>query len=218
MLHITHSHTSVLLEILHKIYSLNLDPLRHIKSYSIYESIRRDNLVSPTLSPITTYFETSQGSKYLLTDKGETKRWKSFHSYTGGEDVGLKEWFPNSMFVPLEDQDKMMAYEHLQDKGYKISIEKTQDGRSVWVILKDGRWTPAVYSDAFSVYSRLYPDKASKPLVFSFSSTPKVGTMAVEYKKEPDGRIRSFHPGSPVSKVLPIDQADPKDLAYFNIK
>jgi hypothetical protein len=42
--------------------------------------------------------------------------------------------------------------------------------------------------------------------------------MAVEYKQEPNGLIRSFHPGSPVSKVIPIDQADPKDLSYFGIK
>ena len=42
--------------------------------------------------------------------------------------------------------------------------------------------------------------------------------MAVEYKQEPNGLIRSFHPGSPVSKVMPIDQATPADLAYFNIK
>jgi len=30
--------------------------------------------------------------------------------------------------------------------------------------------------------------------------------------------VRSFHPGSLVSKVLPIEQADPADLAYFGIQ
>jgi hypothetical protein len=102
--------------------------MKHLTSYKLYESTSKQ-LVSPSYSPITTYFETAQGSKYLLSDRGETKRWKSAHANTGGEDSGLKEWYPNSMFVPQEDQDQMMAYEHLLDKGYKVSISKTQNGK-----------------------------------------------------------------------------------------
>jgi hypothetical protein len=192
--------------------------MKHIHDYHIFESTTSKNLVSPSLSPITTYFETAQGSKYLLSQKGETKRWKSSHANTGGEDQGLKSWYPNSMFVPEDSLDAMMAYEHLLDKGYRISLSKTQNGKQVWIILKDGAWTPALYSDAFPTYSRLNPDKASKPLAFTSYSTPSLGMMAVEYKQEPNGLIRSFHPGSPVSKVIPIDQADPKDLSYFGIK
>jgi len=175
-------------------------------------------LVSPTLSPIITYFETAQGSKYLLSEKGETKRWKSSHANTGGEDQGLKEWYPLSMFVPEESQDVMMAYEHLLDKGYKCSLSKTSNGKQVWVIYKEGQWVPALYSDAFPTYSRLNPEQASKPLAFTSYPTPAIGLMAIEYKQDPNGLIRSFHPGSPVSKVTPIDQADPKDLAHFNIQ
>lgn len=175
-------------------------------------------LVSPTHSPITTYFETAQGSKYLLSDRGETKRWKSSHANTGGEDQGLKEWYPKSMFVPESDLDAMMAYEHLLDKDHKISMAKTPSGKQVWVIYQEGQWRPALYSDAFPTYSRLHPDKADKPLAFTASPTPVIGHMAVEYKQESNGLIRSFHPGSPVSKVLPIAQADPKDLAHFGIK
>jgi hypothetical protein len=192
--------------------------MRHITPYSIYESIRRDNLVSPTLSPIRVYFETAQGSKYLLSDAGETKRWKSAHANTGGEDAGLKGWYPNSMFVPEEDVDKMLAYEHLLNKGYKISLSSTPNGKLTWVIYKDNKWIPATYQDAYPTYSRLNPDKATKPLVFSFSPAPSTGLMAVEYKKDANGLIRSFHPGSPVSKVMSVEQADPRDLAHFNIK
>ena len=191
--------------------------MKHIRSYRLHES-SRDNLVSPTLSPITTYFETAQGSKYLLSDAGETKRWKSAHANTGGEDSGLKSWYPNSMFVPQDHQDVMLAYEHLLDKGFKISISKTPNGKQVWVINKDNSWTPATYSDAYPTYSRLHPEKADKPLGFISSQTPKIGLMAIEYKQDPNGLIRSFHPGSPVSKVMPIDQASPEDLAHFNIQ
>ena len=190
--------------------------MKHIKPYKLYESTSK--LVSPTLSPITTYFETAQGSKYLLSGKGETKRWKSAHANTGSEDSGLKEWYPNSMFVPQDDMDSMMSYEHLLDKGYKISLSKTQNDKHVWVIYKDGKWGPATYGDAFPTYTRLNPDKASKPLAFSSYTAPAIGLMAVEYKQEPNGLVKRFHPGSPVSKVMPIDQAKPSDLAHFNIK
>ena len=193
--------------------------MKHIKLYNLYESTNsKGKLVSPSLSPISTYFETSQGSKYLLSDAGETKRWKSAHANTGGEDAGLKSWYPKSMFVPQEYQDVMLAYEHLLDKGYKISLSTTQNGKQVWIILKDNQWIPAKYSDAYPTYSRLNPDKADKPLVFSSSPTPAMGLMTIEYKQDPNGLIRSFHPGSPVSKVMPVDQATPSDLAHFNIK
>jgi hypothetical protein len=192
--------------------------MKHIKLYNIYESTSNGKLVSPTLSPISTYFETAQGSKYLLSDAGETKRWKSSHANTGGEDSGLKSWYPKSMFVPQEYQDVMLAYEHLLDKGYRISLSATQNGKQVWIILKDNQWIPATYSDAYPTYSRMNPDKADKPLAFSSSPTPTMGFMTIEYKQDPNGLIRSFHPGSPVSKVMPINQATPSDLAHFNIK
>ena len=193
--------------------------MKHIKLYNLYESTSsKGKLVSPSLSPISTYFETSQGSKYLLSDAGETKRWKSAHANTGGEDAGLKSWYPKSMFVPQEYQDVMLAYEHLLDKGYKISLSATQNGKQVWIILKDNQWIPATYSDAYPTYSRLNPDKASQPLVFSSQQLPKIGMMTIEYKQDPNGLIRSFHPGSPVSKIVPIGNADPSDLAHFNIK
>ena len=190
--------------------------MKHLKPHPLNES--KKALVSPTMSPIITYFETAQGSKYLLTDKGETKRWKSAHANTGGEDQGLKSWFPNSMFVPESEVDTMLAYEHLLDKGFKISISGAGGGKKVWVVLKDGKWEPATYGMAYPTFSRLNPDKADKPLVFTPSDKPIIGYMAVEYKQEPNGLIRSFHPGSPVSKVIPIDSADPKDLAHFGIK
>jgi hypothetical protein len=192
--------------------------MKHIKPYKLYESTSKGKLVSPSLSPISIYFETSQGSKYLLSDAGETKRWKSAHANTGGEDSGLKSWYPKSMFVPQEDQDSVMAYEHLLNKGYKISLSKTQNGKQVWIIYKEGKWIPATYSDAYPTYSRMNPDKADKPLAFSSSPTPTMGAMTVEYKQDPNGLVRSFHPGSPVSKIVPIGNADPSDLAHFNIK
>lgn len=192
--------------------------MKYLRDWKLFEDSGEKKLVSPSLSPITTYFETSQGSKYLLSQSGETKRWKSSHSNTGGEDSGLKEWYSKSMFVPESDLDAMMAYEHLLDKGYKISLSKTQQGKSVWVIYKDSKWVPATYADAFVNFVKLDPKSAAKPLDFSSSDKPRLGYMAVEYKQDPSGLIKSFHPGSPVSKVVPIDQADPKDLQYFNIR
>jgi hypothetical protein len=112
----------------------------------------------------------------------------------------------------------MLAYEHLLDKGYKISISKTQSGKKVWVIYKNSQWVPALYSDAYKNYVKSHPQMADKPLAFTTSSNPVMGYMAVEYKQDPSGIVRSFHPGSPVSKVMSIEQADQKDLSYFNIK
>lgn len=189
--------------------------LRHLQPHPLCESRIH---TSPSGSPITTYFETAQGSKYLLTQRGETKRWKSSHANTGGEDQGVKPWYSHSMFVPEQDLDAMMAYEHLLDKGHKISLAKTPGGKQVWIIYQEGQWQPALYSHAFPTYSRLHPEKADKPLAFTASSVPILGHMAVEYRQEPNGLIRSFHPGSPVTKILPLSQADPEDLAHFGIR
>ena len=43
------------------------------------------------------YFETEQGSKYILTDKNESKRIKSVHS--NADDSGLKDWYQKCVFV-----------------------------------------------------------------------------------------------------------------------
>jgi len=49
--------------------------------------------VSPQGSKIDTYFETSQGSKYLRTEKGETKRWKKEMTYIEIKNILLQQEF-----------------------------------------------------------------------------------------------------------------------------
>lgn len=190
--------------------------MQHLQPYHLYEHTQR-KLVSPSMSPISHYFETAQGSKYLLSEEGETKRWKSAHANTAGEDMGLKPWYSHSMFVPQSDQSAMLAYEHLADRGYPIAISKTGT-QQTWIIYKNREWIPATYEDAFPTWSKLHPKQAQQALVFTPQALPQPGLMAVEYRKEPNGLVRSFHPGSLVSKVLPIEQADPADLAYFGIQ
>jgi len=190
--------------------------MQHLQPYHLYEHSHRQ-LVSPSMSPITHYFETSQGSKYLLSETGETKRWKSSHSNTGGEDMGLKPWYSHSMFVPEGDQHVMLAYEHLADRGYPIAISQTGTKRT-WIIYKDREWIPATYAEAYPNWSKLHPEQAQQALVFTSQSLPQPGLMAVEYRQEANGLIRSFHPGSLVSKVLPIEQTAPSDLAHFGIQ
>ncbi len=192
--------------------------MKHITPYKIYERIDLRSLVSPTLSPITTYFETSQGSKYLLSKKGETKRWKSAHANTGGEDTGLKEWYPNSMFVPADQINSIMGYEILLDKGFKVAMSKSQNSKNVFVILKDNQWVPATWDDASPKYVKANPHMSGKTIAFDASPIPVMGSMAVEYRQDPNGVIRSFHPGSPVSKIVPIEQVDLKMLLQFGIK
>ena len=90
--------------------------MKYLKTYKIFESI-----TSTTGNKVVIYLETGQGSKYLMTDKGETKRWKSDHANTGGEDKGLKDWHQNSFFIDPKFENEANSVLHLTNKGMKIS-------------------------------------------------------------------------------------------------
>ena len=69
---------------------------RYIKPISSF--LLENNSVEDLIKDIT-YFETSQGSKYIRLSDGRLRRWKSNHANTGGEDMGLHGWQQNSIFV-----------------------------------------------------------------------------------------------------------------------
>ena len=78
-----------------------------------------------------TFFKTSQGSKYIRMPDGRLRRWKSNHSNTGGEDMGLHGWSSMSVFVDPKYDKEANAPQFLIGKGYKIGLSKTNDGKIV---------------------------------------------------------------------------------------
>jgi hypothetical protein len=182
--------------------------------FTSFQNWLNENVTSTTGNNVTTYFETGQGSKYLLTDKGETKRFKSAHANTGGEDQGLKEWFQKSFFVDPKFEYEANSIQFLIDKGFKnIGLSK-KDNKITIYILKDNKWVIGNWTDA-------YPNaKKEKPLIFEYIETPKIGFNVAEcIFKEDKFSIKNYHFGSEITKILPIDKVDEKTINLFkNIK
>jgi|LauGreDrversion4_2_1035121.scaffolds.fasta_scaffold62053_7 hypothetical protein len=167
--------------------------------------------VSPQGSKIDTYFETSQGSKYLRTEKGETKRWKKEHS--NDWDFGLKDWFSNSLFVPESEEKFANAGQFLFSRGYKVALANAGN-KKVFVIF-DGGWRPAKWKDSYPTHAQKFPEMAEKILGFSFIEQPRKGYNVVEYNFKPNGSLQSYHFGSPVSKVMKFSDLDDENFKLF---
>jgi hypothetical protein len=175
------------------------------------------NYFSKSGNRVTTYFETGQGSKYVRTDSGETKRWKSHHTNTGGEDMGLKDWHQNSIFIDPIYEKEANAYQFMVNhvsKPTTIVVDKVR-GMAGFFIYDNGSWRPATWSDAYPTAVKTFmSDKSDKKLVFPYIDVPKIGYNILEWDIK-NGQIKSLHFGSPVSKVEDIDSMDSKDLDVF---
>jgi hypothetical protein len=156
-----------------------------------------------------TYFETAQGSKYIRTPDGRLRRWKSHHSNTGGEDVGLHTWSSQSFFVDPEFQYEANSIQYLIGKGHKVALSRAKSGEIVVMIPENNKWRIANWEDAYSSYVRSNPDKEGKPLAWKYSKTPILGYHVVDFDtKEGSTILKGYHFGSPVSKIeekLPED-------------
>lgn len=174
--------------------------------------VKSKRWVSPTGNNIVKYFETSQGSKYLRSDIGETKRWKIEHK--NAWDSGLKNWYSKSIFVPETQEQIANAAQFLIEKNYKIALSKTKEGKNIFMIY-DNKWRPATYMDAYPKYSSLNPNISKKLLIFDSINEPKIGYNIVEYDINPNGTIKSYHFGSPVSIIKNFQDIDDNTLKLF---
>ena len=181
--------------------------MKYLHSYLIFESI-----TSTTGNKVVTYLETGQGSKYLMTDKGEVKRWKSVHALTGGEDKGLKSWQQKSFFIDPKFESKANSILYLIDKGMilsNIGIHVENNKVKIY-ILKDDKWIIGNMLDAYPKFGK------DSPLEFECVDKPTIGYNIVEYSLEDNKfSLKKYHLGSPVTKITPIDNLDKKDLAFF---
>lgn len=177
--------------------------MRYLKKYEKY------NIKSITGNNILSYFETEQGSKYLITDKGETKRWKSEHSNTGDEDTGLKKWYQKSFFVEPKFQYEANSIQFLIDKGFKTAIN-IKNNESIIYILKDNKWVIGNMKDA-------YPkSNIDRELKFNFVNKPTIGYNIIELDLNQDNfSIKNYHFGSEVSKIINADNIGDEEIKYF---
>lgn len=195
--------------------------MKHILPHPINENNRPKQHQSPSGGIITAYFETGQGSKYLLTDKGESKRWKSQHAEHDDWDKGLKEWFERCLFVDpksKEDADAVKSFEKLAEDFDKVMLSKESEGKLVWYIPKGGTWKKATWEDRNPNYVKLNPQLKGRVISFEYKNEPEKGLMPVEIIKRPNGTVKKFHCGNEITKLLPISKAEPKDLLFFGIR
>jgi len=149
-----------------------------------------------------TYFETSQGSKYIRLPDGRLRRWKSNHANTGGEDMGLHGWQENSFFVEPKYEKEANSIQFIQNyyNLKNLGLSKNNDGKLVLMLYKDGAWKPATWADAYPVYVKRNPQSANKVLAWEYKKEPTKGYNVVDFSLQ-NGRIKSYHFGSEVSKI-----------------
>lgn len=183
--------------------------MKHLMIFENFRKFETYNITSTTGNKVVAYFETGQGSKYLITDKGETKRWKSVHSNTGGDDQGLKNWYQHSFFVDPKYQYEANSVQFLIDKGFKCALNIKNDKCTIYIVV-DNKWKIANMKDA-------YPkSNIENDIIFEVKFKPTIGYNACEYILNNDNfSIKKYHFGSEVTKILPFDKISDNELKYF---
>lgn len=181
---------------------INMELRKHIKT-TVRNYLNENNSANDSIKDIT-YFETSQGSKYIRLSDGRIRRWKSNHANTAGEDMGLHGWQQNSIFVDskYEKEANSVQFIHNYHKLSNLGLSKNKDGKLILMLYKDGSWNPATWADAFPVYVKTNPDAASKILGWEYKNEPTKGYHVVDFNLE-NGRLKGYHFGSEVSLVEP---------------
>jgi len=166
------------------------------------------DIKSPSHAKIITYFETGQGSKYVFSASGESKRWKSSHANTGGEDQGAKTWYEKCIFVPDKFHYEGNSVQFLTNRFRLSEIALSLKGnKAAFYVRKNNKWEIATWDDAYPKSK-----KGPIPLTFEFSEKPIVGYSCLEFTNGPNHALKNFHFGSEVTKVLPIEKADQSDI------
>ena len=177
----------------------NIDRIKEVMGI-ISEDINFDDI---------TFFKTAQGSKYIRMSDGRLRRYKSYHSNTGGDDEGLHDWSDMSIFVGPEHDKEANSPQFLLGKGFKIGLSKTKSGDMVIVVADNGQWRPATWGDAYPGYVKMNTEYKNKPLVFPYVKEPTVGYNVVDFKMN-NGQLKSYHFGSDVSEVGEFTDEDKK--------
>lgn len=172
-----------------------------------------ENIVTEEDTKSLIYFETSQGSKYIRTPSGKTRRWKSSHANTGGEDMGLHEWYDNSIFVEPKYEKMANSVQFLIGKGIRTNITNVSGKKAkVIIILDNGQWRPAKWKDAYPIHASRNPEMAEKILAFEYVDQPQMGYNVVEWN-DMGGKLR-YHFGSEVSHIGSFEE---KNKQLFNL-
>ena len=166
-----------------------------------------------------TFFKTTQGSKYVRMPDGRLRRWKSYHSHTGGEDQGLQGWSDMSIFVEPKYDKEANAVQFLMGNGYKVGLSKSKNDKMVIVVFEDGKWRVATWKDAYPNYFKIHPDKDDKPLAWDYVKEPTVGYNVVDFSFKNGNNLKDYHFGSEVSEVSDFSDEDKKLFfpSYFNM-
>lgn len=174
----------------------------HINRLKNWNQFLNENSQVDDIIKDITYFETSQGSKYIRLSDGRIRRWKSNHKNTGGEDKGLHKWSQNSFFVEPKYEKEANSVQFIQNyyNLKDLGLSKSKDGKIVLMLYKENVWNPATWSDAYPAYTKINTKYANKILAWKYKKTPTIGYHVVDYDLE-NGRIKRYHFGSDVSKV-----------------
>lgn len=176
------------------------------------------SLKGPSGSPVKYFFKTSQGSMYILTEKGESRRIKSVHANTGGEDAGLHDWNQKCVFVPPEDEIKGNSMQYLRnnyDGPVLLSVQKPN--KLTFLMIKNNQWSPVLFKDAYtkSAQDPKFQSKSNEPMEFNYVKEPTMGYNVCEWNEKGNKLVSGYHFGSPVSEIKDINDVDPKILAGF---
>ena len=168
------------------------------------------NIKSPTNSPVINHFTTAQGSEYIQTADGMTRRNKSEYANTGPTDVGVKDWQQHAVFIdPAHEVAKNAPFgvtvSKLKENGHHIAVQKDDNTLKAMIYDKTTKeWREAVAEDAYprAVASGLISGK--EKIAAPFTTTPTTGFDVFEYNQNKDGSAKSVHAGSPVATVTPV--------------
>jgi hypothetical protein len=168
---------------------------------------------------ITTYFETAQGSKYVLSEKGESKRIKSLHDNTGPDDVGLKDWMQHCVFADPKDEKSANAFQFLMNYHDNILIS-AKNGKITFMVVDNKQWRNATFGDAYPKAAKEpeHSDKKDNILSFTYVKDPKMGYLCVEFDVRTNQTVSSYHCGSPVSKIKKLSDMSETELRAFQTK
>jgi hypothetical protein len=167
------------------------------------------------------YFETSLGSKYIMNEHNQVRRWKSYHQNTAGEDEGLHAWNDFVFFVDEKYFDAVHAFETLFDKfKFNIALGKDGAGKLFYHLWDENiqKWRPATWGDAYPTFSKTNPEKKTKVLTWEFTKTPTKGyhVVDVNYKTKGQTILSGFHIGNKISRIE--NTVPDEEIPYFITK
>ncbi len=173
-------------------------------------------LLSPSGSPIKLYFTTAQGSQYIMAESGETRRIKSSHANTGGEDAGLHAWNQKAFFTSKEYEYLGNSPQFFIGNGYKNYTMSLKGDTVTFFVVdpKNNQWRQGTFGDAYPKSVKGDPSKANIPLSFPIVTTPKTGFFILEFRMK-GNMISNYHFGSPVADVKDIKSVSPDVLKGF---